>query len=63
MRRVDWMSQPPADDPFRHGEVDGPASAHSQRSAELTLYAFEQEIGQMGQRLCAGPEAEKLSQP
>ena len=50
-----------ADDPFGHGEVDCPAGPHGQRPAKLTLYAFEQEIGQMGQRLCARPEADRIA--
>ncbi len=48
------MGWPPADDPFGHGEVDGPAGAHKQRFAKFAgRRADDQEPGKIGQRLRA----------
>ena len=47
---ANWMGWLPADHPFGHGEVDGPAGAHKQRFAKLARRADDQEPGQKDRR-------------
>lgn len=55
------MGQPLVDDPFGHGEVDYPASAHQHCSGKLARHAEDQEPGQVGQHLRACAQADGVA--